>query len=176
MPLSTRSVRIPVRDLAIYSVLSAIMLVSRISLQMVPFIQLLGLIVAAITLAYRVHALIPLYVYVMLEGIFAGFSFWWLPYIYIWLPLWFSFMLAGKLNLPKKVKIPLYMVLSGLHGLLFGIMYAPAQALMFGLTFEGTIAWVIAGLWFDVMHAMGNFAAGVLIIPLSELLIRLNRN
>ena len=175
MPLSTRSVRIPVRDLAIYSVLSAIMLVSRISLQMVPFIQLLGLIIASVTLAYRVRALIPLYVYVMLDGIFSGFSLWWMPYIYIWLPLWFSFMLAGKLNLPKKVKVPLYMVLSGLHGMFFGIMYAPAQALMFGLTFEGTITWVVAGLWFDFMHAMGNFAAGVLIIPLSELLTRLDR-
>jgi len=146
------------------------------SLQMVPFIQLLGLFIAAITLAYRVRALIPLYVYVMLEGIFAGFSFWWLPYVYIWVPLWAVFMLAGKLSLPKKIKIPLYMILCGLHGLLFGIMYAPAQALMFGLTFEGMIAWIIAGLWFDVMHAIGNIAAGILIIPLSELLIKLDKS
>ena len=73
------------------------------------------------------------------------------------------------------MKVPLYMVLCALHGLAFGIMYAPAQALMFGLSFEALIAWVIMGLSFDVMHAIGNFAAGVLIIPLSELLKKLSK-
>jgi len=145
-------------------------------LQGVPFLQLLAPVIASITLAYRVRALIPLYVYIMLEGIFAGFSFWWLPYIYIWLPLWLMFMLAGKLELPNKIKIPLFMVLCALHGLAFGIMYAPAQALMFGLTFEAMIAWIIAGLSFDVMYAIGNFAAGVMIIPISEVLKKLEKN
>ena len=144
-------------------------------LQGIPFIQLLGLFIASITLAYRVRALIPLYVYILLEGLFAGFSFWWIPYVYIWLPLWLMFMLAGKINLPKNILIPLYMVLCALHGLTFGIMYAPTQALMFGLTFEGMIAWIIAGFGFDVMHAIGNFAAGILIIPLSDLLVQLSK-
>jgi energy-coupling factor transport system substrate-specific component len=165
----------PVRDLAIFAVLSTIMYVSRFSLQWIPFIQLLGPIIAAVTLAYRVRALIPIYVYIMLDGMFSGFSFWWLPYLYIWLPMWLMFMFAGKLRLPYKVKVPLYMVLCALHGLAFGIMYAPAQALMFGLSFEALVAWVIMGLSFDVMHAIGNFAAGVLIIPLSELLKKLSK-
>lgn len=145
-------------------------------MQGIPNVHVLGLFIAAITLTYRVRALIPLYVYIMMEGLFAGFSFWWIPYLYIWLPLWGMFMLVGKINLPRKVQVPLYMVLSALHGLSFGTMYAPAQAIMFGLSFEAMIAWIIAGLWFDTFHAIGNFAAGTLIVPLSELLKRLSRS
>lgn len=173
---STQSAKIPVRDIATFAVLGTIMFISRVIMQGIPNIHVLGLFIAAITLTYRVRALIPLYVYVMMEGLFAGFSFWWIPYLYIWLPLWGMFMLVGKINLPRKVQVPLYMVLSALHGLSFGTMYAPAQAIMFGLNFEAMVAWIIAGLWFDTLHAIGNFAAGALIIPLSELLKRLSKN
>ena len=44
---------------------------------------------------------------------------------------------------------------------------------MFGLSFKGMIAWIIAGFPFDALHGLGNLAAGVLIIPLSELLLKL---
>ena len=176
MPLSTRSTKIPVRELVIFAVLGTIMYISRIIMQGLPSIHVLGLFIASITLVYRTRALVPIYVYVMVEGTFAGFSFWWLPYTYIWLPLWLMFMLAGKFDLSKKVKVPLYMILCGLHGLMFGTLYAPAQALMFGLSFEGMIAWIIAGLPFDITHGVSNFAMGALIVPLSELLKKLDGN
>jgi len=163
--------------MAIFAVLAAIMFVSRISMQFIMNVHLLGLFVAAITLSYRVRALIPIYIYVMLDGLFTGFAFWWQPYLYIWLPLWLLFMAAGnfsvKLKVPKAVQVPLYMVLCGLHGLLFGLMYAPAWAFYMNLSFEATIAWVIAGLPADIIHCISNVATGVLIIPLSELLQKL---
>ena len=85
-------------------------------------------------------------------------------------------MFIGKINLPKKAQALLYMVLCGLHGLFFGIMYAPAQALMFGLSFEAMIAWIIAGFPFDIIHAIGNVAAATLIIPLFSLVKKLDKN
>jgi len=42
------------------------------------------------------------------------------------------------------------------------------------LSFNGMIAWIVAGIPFDVIHAVSNFAAATLIIPLSELLKKLN--
>jgi energy-coupling factor transport system substrate-specific component len=36
------------------------------------------------------------------------------------------------------------------------------------------IAWIIAGLPFDVIHGLSNLAAGVLILPLTSLLKRLS--
>jgi len=161
--------------LTVFAALAAMMFLSRMLMQMIPNVHVLGLFIASITLTYRVRALIPLYAWILLEGVFAGFSFWWLPYLYIWLPLWGMFMLAGKLSLPTKVRAPLYMVLAALHGLSFGLLYAPAQALMFGMSFQAMIGWIIAGLPFDALHAAGNFAAGILILPLTALLTRLQR-
>ena len=141
---------------------------------MLPNIHLIGLFIAAFTLTYRVRALIPIYVYVMLYGAIYGFSPWWVPYLYIWLPIWGMFMLVGRVQFSVKIKVPLCMGLCALHGLMFGILYAPVQAWIFGLNFNGMLAWIAAGIPFDVIHAAGNLAAGVLIIPLSELLNKLN--
>ena len=173
MHSSTPSVRLPIRDMAIFAVLGTIMFVSRISMQLFMSVHLLGLFIAAITLTYKMRALIPIYIYVMLDGIFAGFAFWWQPYLYIWLPLWLMFMIAGKFAIPKVAQVPLYMVLCGLHGLLFGIMYAPAWAFYMNLSFEATVAWIIAGLPADIIHCISNIALGTLIVPLTELLKKL---
>lgn len=161
------------KELTIFAMLGAIMFVSQIAMQWIPNVHFLGLFIASFTLTYRVRALIPIYVYVILFGAFSGFSFWWLPYLYIWLPLWGIFMIVGKFKLPTKVKVPLFMVLCALHGLSFGTLYAPFQALFFGLTFQGMIAWIIAGIPFDIIHAIGNFAAASLIVPLVRLLTQL---
>jgi len=96
------------------------------------------------------------------------------PYLYIWLPLWGAFMLLGKMNLPDKLKTPIYMLTSGFHGLIFGILYAPLQALLFGLNFYGMVAWIIAGIPFDIIHAIGNAVSGILIAALAALLKKLN--
>ena len=175
MHSSIRKDRLSARDIAVFSVLAAMMFLSRVGLQWIPNVHPLGLFIAATTLAYRRRALIPLYSYIMLDGVFSGFSMWWMPYLYIWLPLWGMFMLLGKLQLPAKIKAPVYMIACGLHGLSFGLLYAPAQALMFGLSVQAMIAWIIAGIPFDIAHGVGNFAFGSLIIPLSLLLMRLER-
>ena len=163
------------RQLIIFGVLGAIMFVSQIAMQWIPNVHFLGLFVAAFTLTYRVRALIPIYVYVFLFGTFQGFSFWWVPYLYIWLPLWGMFMAVGKLELSKKVKVPLFMLLCAFHGLTFGMLYAPFQAFFFGLNFQGMVAWIIAGIPFDILHAVGNLAAASLILPLTELLKKLDK-
>ena len=165
----------PARDITVFAALGAMMFLSRILMQWIPNVHVLGLFIAATTLVYRLRALIPLYAYVLLEGVFAGFSFWWLPYLYIWLPLWGMFMLIGKAKLSGQVRAPLYMLLAALHGLAFGALYAPAQALLFGLGLRGMVLWIMAGFPFDVIHAIGNFAAGTLIIPLAALLTKLDR-
>ena len=81
--------------------------------------------------------------------------------------------------LPKKmserVGFFVYPIVCALHGLFFGVLYAPLQALMFGFGWEQTVAWVIAGFPFDAIHSLGNLIAGFLIIPLKRLLIKLSR-
>ncbi len=172
--MSTRSAKLSVREMCVFAMLGALMFASKIIMEVLPNIHILGLLTMAYTLAFRKKALIPLYVYIMLNGIFAGFATWWIPYLYIWTVLWGITMLLPK-KMPKPVAIVVYPLICCLHGLFFGILYAPAQALLFGLDFEGMLAWIAAGFVFDVTHAIGNFAAGLLILPMSQLLIRLNQ-
>ena len=163
-----------VREMCIFAMLGAIMFASKVIMEALPNIHLLGMLTVTYTVVYRKKALVPLYLYVMLEGLFGGFNFWWLPYTYIWTILWGITMLLPR-NMPKKVAYVVYSVICALHGFAFGTLYAPAQALMFGLNFEQTVAWIIAGLPFDMIHGFSNLGLGFLVVPLSELLARLSR-
>ena len=58
------------------------------------------------------------------------------------------------------------MVVCALHGFLFGTLYAPMQALMFGLSFKGMTAWIIAVLPFDAIHGVSNFFMALLALPI----------
>ena len=164
-----------VLELVLFAMLGMIMFVSKIVMEFLPNIHLLGMLTMVYTLTFRTKALIPIYVYVLVNGLFAGFAPWWVPYLYIWTVLWGVTMLLPK-QMPQKVACVVYPLVCGLHGLAFGILYAPAQALMYGLSWDATVAWVVAGwLWADPVMAIGNTLAGLLIVPMVELLSKLMR-
>lgn len=152
--------------------LGAVMFCSKLVMEMLPNIHLLGVLTMVYTVAFRAKALIPLYIYVILHGVYYGFNVWWFPYLYIWAVLWAITMLLPK-NMPKKARYIVYPVICGLHGLAFGTLYAPAYALIMKMNFQQTLGWIGAGLSFDAIHAASNFALGFLIVPLSELLTNL---
>lgn len=162
------------RELCIFAMLGTVMYISKIVMEFLPNIHLLGVLTVVYTVVYRRKALIPIYIYVMLNGLLAGFNFWWLPYTYIWTILWGVVMLLPQ-NMPRKFAIPIYSILCGVHGFAFGTLYAPAQALMFGLNFKQTVAWIITGIPFDVIHGISNLGLGLLIVPLSEILAKLSK-
>ena len=168
-----RKGKLKVYEMTVFAMLGAIMLASKAMLDALPNIHLLGMLTMAYTLVYRRKALVPIYVYIMLNGLVAGFSLWWYPYLYLWAVLWGVTMLLPQ-NMPDKKARIVYPIVCSLHGLLFGTMYAPAQAIMFQLDFDGMIAWIIAGIPFDLIHAAGNFFAGFLVLPTVRLLRKLN--
>ena len=154
--------------------LGTVMFCSKIILEFAPNIHLLGMLTMSYTLVYRKRALIPIYIYVFLNGVYAGFSPWWIPYLYVWTVLWGVTMLLPK-NLPPQWAAVIYPIVCALHGFLFGTLYAPVQAVMYGLDLQQTIAWIIAGLPWDAIHGVGNFVSGFLILPLVKLLGKLDR-
>ena len=160
--------------MAVFAMLGTMLFCGDILMEWAPNIHFVGMLTMTYTLVYREKALIPIYVYVVLNGVYAGFALWWVPYLYLWTILWGVTMLLPR-NMPRRVAIPVYMAVCALHGLCFGTLYAPFQAVAFGLNFEKTLAWSVAGLPFDAIHAMGNLAAGTLIVPLSDLLRRLEK-
>ncbi len=169
---SHKTNRLSIKEMALFAMLGSLMFSSKIIMEVLPNIHLLGMLTMVYTLVFRKKALLPIYIYVMLNGVYAGFSTWWIPYLYIWTILWAVTMILPQ-NMPKKAAIIVYPIICGLHGLAFGTLYAPVQSLMFGLSFEQTIAWIIAGLPWDVVHCIGNLAAGLLIVPFSKLLRKL---
>jgi energy-coupling factor transport system substrate-specific component len=174
MHLSLVDKKLSTRYIVIFGLLGGLMFLSKVAMLGIPNVHLLGLFIAAFTLTYRVQALIPIYIFVLLSGLFYGFSIWWMPYLYIWLPLWIAFMLLGNFQLPKKVKVPIAMALCAIHGFSYGILYAPFQALVLGFSFQAMIAWIVAGIPFDIIHGVSNLASGILIIPLAGLLKKLD--
>lgn len=157
--------KINIKETVVFSMLGALMYMSKMLMEFLPNIHLIGVIIVAITVVYRQKALYPIYIFVLITGLLGGFSTWWVPYIYVWTVLWGFTMLLPK-KMPKKIAPIVYMVVCSLHGFLYGILYAPAQALLFNLDFKGTIAWIVAGFPFDITHGISNFLCGTLIVPL----------
>lgn len=157
--------KLTIRETVVFGMLGAIMYASKLIMEMLPNVHLLGVFVVAFTVVYRKKALYPIYTYVFLNGILSGFSAWWIPYLYLWTVLWGAVMLLPG-NMPKKIQPIVYMIVCAAHGFLYGTLYAPAQALLFGLNLKGMIAWIIAGLPFDCIHGISNFFCGILIMPI----------
>lgn len=159
--------------MVVFSMLGTVMFISKQLLEFLPNIHMLGMLTMVYTLTFRKKALIPLYIFVLLEGVLAGFNMWWIPYLYIWTVLWGVTMLLPK-NMPEKPAAFVYAIVCGLHGLCYGTLYAPFQALWMGFSFKTTVSWIIAGLPWDGVHALGNLAFGALIVPLTKLLKKLS--
>lgn len=157
--------RLTTKEITIFGMLGAIMYVSKFIMEVIPNVHLLGVFTIAFTVVYRKKALYPIYIYVVLNGIFSGFAMWWIPHLYLWTILWGAVMLLPK-KMPPKVQTIVYMTVCAAHGFLYGTLYAPAQAILFGLSFKGMIAWIIAGLPWDCIHGISNFFCGMLIMPI----------
>ena len=166
------------RELVVFAMLGSVMYASKLIMEFAPNIHLIGVFTIAFTVVYRKKALYPLYIYVLMTGILNGFATWWIPYLYLWTVLWGAVMLLPA-NMPgklKKLQPLVYMLVCDAHGFLYGTLYAPAQALLYGLSFQKMIAWIIAGLPFDCIHGISNFFCGILIVPIISTLRLAERN
>lgn len=164
--------KLSVKETAIFGMLGALMYISKIIMELVPNVHLLGVFTIAFTIVYRKKALYPIYTFVLLTGILNGFATWWIPYLYLWTVLWGVTMLLPQ-KIPRRARPVVYMLINACHGFLFGTLYAPAQAVLFGLSFDKTIAWIVAGLPWDFVHGVSNFFCGLLIVPLISILLKL---
>ena len=163
-----------IRDMIIFGMLGALMFAAKVAFEALPNIHPIAMFIMVFTVVYRVRALIPLYIFVLIFGLYYGFSIWWIPYIYIWTILWGMTMLLPK-KMPDKAALIVYPIICGLFGLLYGTLYAPAQAILFGYDFPTTLKWIAAGLPFDAIHGLSNLGLGLIVLPLSKVLARLEK-
>ncbi len=162
--------KISIKEIALFGVLGALMYASMVIMKLLPNVHLIGVFTVASTIVFRKKALYPIYLFVMLTGLLNGFGTWWIPYLYIWTLLWGAVMLLPK-KLEGKKAVIIYGIVCSLHGFLYGILYAPFQAIMYNLDLNGTLTWIATGLPFDIIHGVSNLIAGIiLIVPITKLL------
>ncbi|MBR0535767.1 MAG: hypothetical protein IIX14_05255 [Clostridia bacterium] len=172
---SEQKSKINIKEIAVFGMLGGLMYASKVLMDIFPNIHFIGLFITAITAVYRRKALYPIYIFIMLTGLLNGFGTWWFPYLYLWAMLWGAIMLLPKTLDGKKASV-IYAIVCSLHGLLYGFLYAPFQAIVYNLNFEGIVTWWLTGLPFDAIHAVSNFIATLLLsIPLIRLLKRLEK-
>lgn len=162
--------KLTIKEISLFGMLGAMMYASKMLMEFMPNVHLIGVFIVAMTIVFRAKALYPIYIFALLTGLFNGFAMWWWPYLYIWLPLWGVTMLLPK-HMPKWLAPIVYMIVCGLHGISYGTLYAPYQAIVFlHGDFHKTLAWIAAGFPWDLVHGVSNFFMGALIVPLSNVL------
>lgn len=160
-------------ELVVFALFGAMMFLSA-QIDIIPNVHPLSLFIVSLTVVYRFKALIPIYLYIMLEGLIGGFNLWWFPYLYIWAVLWGLAMLIPK-GISEAAAGVIAAIVSTLHGACFGLLYFPFQLFAFchGDIREGLI-WLASGLSFDVLHMIGNFASSLLCVPIARLICKLS--
>lgn len=155
--------KLPLKDMLALSMLAALMFCAKFALQNIPNVHLGAVLLIVATLRFGVKALYMVFVYIMLEGLFFGFSIWWIPYTYIW-----AILVLAVLPQRKHKSWLMLSVTGALHGYLFGAMCAIVTAVVGGLH-AGFSFW-ISGIPYDLIHGTSNLILClVLLRPLDKL-------
>lgn len=135
-----------------------------------PNIEPISFFVIVYVLVFGFRALIPIYIYVLLEISTWGLGYWSICYLYVWAVLALA---AGCL---RRMESPLgWAVLSGAFGLCFGPLCALTYWAAEGWTFA--LSWWVSGIPFDLLHAAGNFAMALILFrPCKRILLRLTNH
>ena len=157
------------RDVCLMAMLGVVLVVSKEALAFLPNVELVSLLTILFTQVFRRRVIGALGVFLLLEGLLYGFGSWWVMYLYIW-PL--LALLAWLFRWMKRSWQ--WAVFSGLYGLAFGTLCSLTYLPVGG--FPMMISWIASGLYFDLLHAGGNFLLALLLYhPLSAALGRLDR-
>ena len=166
--------KLTAKEICIFALLGVVMFISKLIMEFLPNMHLLAMFITAFTVVYRKKALYPIYIFVFLLGLYNGFNTWWIPYLYIWTVLWALVMVLPK-NMPRKAAVPVYILVCALHGLAYGTLYSPVHAILYSFSLKQMLAWIAVGFPWDVMHAVFNAFSALLVIPMVELLKKVNK-
>ena len=162
--MAKQSGKLTLFEVALFGILGGLTFAAKFVMAGLPNIEPSSLMVMLFAVTFGWKGLFPTYVYVALEILVNGISVWNIPYLYIWLILFAAAWLMRKATHPVA-----WALLSGVFGLLFGVLCLPSHWAMSG--FAGGLAWVISGIPYDIIHCVANFVIALLLfVPLRKLL------
>lgn len=151
-------------ELTLLALLGALLYVGQVALAFLPNIEVVSVLVIAYTVVFGRRALLPIYVFVMLEGATYGFGLWWMMYLYVWAVL---YGLARVLR--RNTSVLVWAAAAGFFGLGFGALCTLPYLAAGGI--GAALASWTSGLLFDLLHCAGNFVTTlVLYKPLVRVL------
>ncbi len=155
------------RQIALFGVLGALTFGAKVAMSGLPNIEPVSLMVMLFAVVFGWKCLYPVYLYVLMEILLYGINLWNINYLYVWA------LLALAARAMRRLQHPIWWaLLSGLFGMAFGLLCSPVYMAIGG--FDYGIRWWLAGIAFDIPHAIGNFVITlVLFAPLRKLLHKL---
>lgn len=156
--------KIKTKEIVLIGIMLSVIEAVKISLSFIPGVEMVSLLFIVYTLFLRKKMIYVLPAFCLLEGILYGFGIWWFAYLYIWA------MLVGVAYLFRKNQsVWFWSVLSGIYGLLFGVLFVPIYLVTSGV--DTAISWWIAGIPVDIAHGISNFVLCIILFkPLNRVL------
>ena len=163
------------RDVATAGLMVAVIEACKLVMQGLPNIEMTSFLVILFTLRYPRLTLFVIPAFTLIEGMLYGFGLWWVMYLYAW-PL----LVLVTRAFSRSDSAFFWALVSGVFGLLFGLLCAVPYFFIgfisggFAQGFAQMFAWWVAGIPFDLIHGVSNFALMlVLYKPISSLLRRM---
>ncbi|MBE5798635.1 MAG: hypothetical protein E7321_01615 [Clostridiales bacterium] len=161
-------------EVATVGLMVAVIEVCKLVMQGLPNIEMTSFLVILFTLRFGPLALYAVPVFILIEGMLYGFGLWWVMYLYAW-PLLALITRAFS----RSDSAFFWAFVSGVFGLLFGLLCSLPYffiGLPGGLAsgLRQMLAWWIAGIPYDLIHGVSNFALMLALYrPISNLLQRM---
>ena len=143
-------------EMVVFAFLGAILVVGQVALSSLPNIEIVSLLVYIYAKVFGRKALIPVYVFVLIEGLIYGFTIWWVTYLYVW-----DVLVLASILTKNKDSIPVCAIVTSLFGLSFGLLCSIPTFLIGGP--GAGISFFLAGISFDIAHFAGNTLAALLL-------------
>lgn len=152
--------KIAVLDITLTGLMVAVIEVSKMALAFLPNIELTSFWLILFTLFFgrRIALVVP--VFILIEGTVYGFGIWWVMYLYAW-PL----LVCLTWMFRRQESVWFWSILSGAFGLSFGALCAVPYFFLgagggagVAAGIRTALAWWVAGIPWDIVHCVGNFA------------------
>ena len=157
--------KLTLTELIVLSLLGALLFVVQVVFAFLPNIELVSVLIIIYTRVYGWKVFYPIYLFVVLEGLFYGISTWLIHYLYIW-----AILALLVLLLRRHQSRWLWVLVNSAYGLAFGALCALTYLFIGGIPFA--VAYWIQGIPFDLLHMGGNFLTALILCePLYRLLL-----
>jgi energy-coupling factor transport system substrate-specific component len=144
--------KISVKNVAFLGVSLAILEASKLALDFLPNVEMVTLLFIVYTIFFGRNTILVAIGFTAIECFLKGFNIWSLMYLYIWPLLIMIVFYANR----HKAGYVFYCILSGLFGLFFGMFCAIPNLFIGG--WNMAVTWWIAGIPYDAIHCVSNFA------------------